>query len=207
MRNHWLELHERKTKPPTWFTDEQLLQIFNHAVKYSSKETISKSKPLDWNGQSLSLYEIFYIAWIRARNLMFRRTLDKDSKQWMVVSPAMTTSGIFPGFQFGNYSTPGEPGGKYIQKPWQDQIQEEVSFNVFRVGSMNYGVSTLYIAPEFPDNVVLLGMGHKQVTQFNVTGKMETQVCDNGFTFEYPEMIPYLGSPTHKNYALIKLGE
>jgi hypothetical protein len=68
-------------------------------------------------------------------------------------------------------------------------------------------VCDIYVATEFPDNVVLLGMGYKTVTQFKRTGKQITYHCENGKSFEWPEMIPYQGAPTAKNYALIKLGE
>ena len=188
-----------KSKPKTnsqCLTQKNLLTIYAHVKGNTTQENIDLDnyKPIDWAGKPLVwaekplvLHEAFYLAIIRMSNIMFRKTLDSNSKHWMVMSPSMCGRDIFPPHQFGVWSNPGSLDGIWIKKDWRDSAIQ-ISPGVSKVGTMN-GKWTMYLAELFPQNVVMLGMGDRQVVRHKRHNN---------------KIIAYRGPPTTHYYAIIE---
>lgn len=191
-------LFAQPIKQPTWFTRQQLLKLFKQLDGQTTRETVDMVDPRFWNGRSLETWEAVHIAMTRMCNIMHRKTLDYQSKHWLIVSPATCRSKYWPGYVFGTYSTPGKMGGVWIEYPWYKSIKDEVAPGVHEVGWLN-GKWQFYVCEGFPDNKIMLGMGYKEVIHFR-RGAMKRYEWG-----ECPEFIPYMAKPTRKNYAIITL--
>lgn len=187
---------------PKWFTHRHLRIILNHIDGKGTRETVDVAEPKSWNNEPLTTHEAVYLAIIRMSNIMFRKTLDKNSPWWMVVSPAlMDRTDIWPKYMCCTYTTPGKKGGDWLRYPWRRDIQEEVSPDIYKMKFALNCKWQLYVAEQFPQDKMLLGMGYKQVTRFRKTGKMLTQTLNEGteheHTYTYPEMEAYKGPASH----------
>jgi hypothetical protein len=185
-------------KPPPWFTKNQLLHLFKQLDGTGTRETIDMVKPKFWNGHDLEPHEALFLGIMRMSNVMHRKTLDAQSKQWIVVGPRMCRHELWYKYVFSDYSTPGKEGGEWVKKPWRTRIKEEVTPGVYHIGHLN-SKWNFYVCEGFPDNKLMLGMGHREVIHFRRGGMVRHSWGD------YPEMIPYMGKPTRKNYAVITL--
>ncbi len=198
-----LDMPKSKPKPkPKWFTHDQLMHICSVMSRLQNnniiwQEVIDPAASTDCYGRNMeSLHEEFYIATIRQRNIMYRRTLDGMSKTWMVTSPTMCKRGVFYPHQFGKFSNPGGKGVWLHKRDWKRSIQEEVTPGVFDVGLICCEWR-LYIDTRFHKNVALMGMGHKEVVYY----KKGVGLTEWGT----PNMVAYMGKPMTKNYALIRM--
>lgn len=202
--NIWTERRAERQ----FFTHTRLQRIYSLVNNKATQEVINMDDPLDHKGNSFPLHEAFCLSCCRLSGIMHRKTLDGSSKYWMVMSPEMCERKIWYQHQFGLYSTPGKSGGKWIDKSWMDgEVTREVNDGVYYCGSLccKYGI---YVDIEFPKEVVMLGMGGRNVIHYRKTGKIIKEVLNEGTEHEYrydrPELIPYWDSPTSKNYAIVK---
>lgn len=190
---------------PSWFTKKQLLHLFHQLDGQTTRETLDMVACRCWTDNVLLPHEHLHLAIMRMSNIMNCKTLDRNSDYWLVVSPEMCSkpTSVWHPFMFADYTTPGKMGGEYIRRDWRSDILEEVTPGVYKVGRL-CGKWWFYVCEDFPDNKVMLGMGHREVIQYKSDGTMK-QMDLGGKIYEYPNRIPYMGKPTKKNYAVITL--
>lgn len=210
-----------KPAAPKWFTHRELMNILKKVSKHSAREEFDFDNPIDWEGCPQQLHELFYLATLRMTNIMHRKTLDGSSKHWIVMSPALIERETFFPFQFGVWSNPGSRDGVWRKIPWrearfsqevslgvwQEEGIKEVTPRVWRVGTMSckWGI---YVDERFPEDIAMLGMGHKSVLHHRQTGKTERMTLNEGTihekTYDQPIYEAYLGPPTTNFYATIR---
>lgn len=197
------------TETDPWLTRKQLFHIYDKVKDRPVGERINLNNLADWRGEPQPLYMAFYLALHRTTNILQRRNMDHSADRWFVLSPATAECGILPEYMFGEYTTPGKSGGKWIKtKGWREIVREETSPGVHYLGALCCAWR-IYVLEDFPDNVVLAGLGGREVVHYRPTGKMVKEVLNEGteheYRYEHPEIEPYMGPPTVKHYSIIKL--
>lgn len=175
-----------------WWTHDEIMKIYTQLVERNlgSSEVIDFDNPVGARGDYLSLDDAIYCSMIRLTDRMYRKTLDGNGPNWVLVSPVMCDRGIWYPYTFGH-----NIDNVFQVTDWKGAIREEVSPKIFYVGTLHCRWK-IYVDEFFPDDVIMMGNGYKLVTNYKKSDEIDE--------YGYPKYIPYLEKYTPKNFALIK---
>lgn len=187
-----------------FYSPGELVRIYGWLKGHISNVTteVVRLREPDRTGDVREPQELVAHAIYRTRNITHRKTINQE-RMWMAMSSKTADADIWDKVNNCEYTTPGKPGGEWVRKAWRDRKPVEVVPGVWRVGVLN-GVTPQYVVEGFPNNVLMCGVGCREVVRWR-TGPVVTKRYQDGFVHTYPEAIPYMGRPTLRHFGLIGL--